>query len=239
MERQQAPAKAADSALFGLIQRLADNKYWIGRRYAEWCTSAPTLESAVAASAMAQDEIGHARSYYPLFRRFTGEEVEPEGRKAFHSMSSLDAPFEGWTDFVAVNFLVDTAVTVVHEAAFDSSYVDLRNRARRIAGEEQIHWLHGRGWVKRLAGESPGTKQRLEASLGKHRREALMWFGRPDGLDGRRLVDAGILARLPDQLRDDFRKRIDPVVEAAGIAWPAEDLPWDRWDEDRRRLRPQ
>ncbi len=55
-------------AVFGLIARLADNKYLLGRRYAEWCSSAPTLESSVAAAAMAQDELGHARALYPVLR---------------------------------------------------------------------------------------------------------------------------------------------------------------------------
>ena len=45
-----------------LVASLADNKSALGRRYAEWAVSAPTLESAVAAAAMAQDELGHARS---------------------------------------------------------------------------------------------------------------------------------------------------------------------------------
>ena len=48
--------------VFELLSSLADNKYVLGRRYAEWCTGAPMLESAVAAAAMAQDELGHARS---------------------------------------------------------------------------------------------------------------------------------------------------------------------------------
>src|SRR5579871_4162679 len=103
-----AQRQTHNSSLHHLVQRLADNKYWLGRRYAEWCTAAPTLESAVAASAMAQDEIGHARSQYPLFRRFTGVDVEPEDRTEFHSLSALDRPFESWVDFVATNFLVDT-----------------------------------------------------------------------------------------------------------------------------------
>ncbi|HTD76315.1 MAG TPA: Phenylacetic acid catabolic protein, partial [Chloroflexota bacterium] len=59
--------------MFALLSSLADNKYVLGRRYAEWCTGAPMLESAVAAAAMAQDELGHARSFYPLLRGF------PEG----------------------------------------------------------------------------------------------------------------------------------------------------------------
>src|SRR5919109_1008978 len=74
-----AQAHTLDAALqgpmFALLSSLADNKYVLGRRYAEWCTGAPMLESAVAAAAMAQDELGHARSFYPLLRGF------PEGRE--------------------------------------------------------------------------------------------------------------------------------------------------------------
>src|SRR5579872_5003312 len=176
-------AAATDTALFGLIQRLADNKYWLGRRYAEWCTAAPTLESAVAAAAMSQDEIGHARSHYPLFRQFLGHDVEPEDRAEFHSLACLDRPFGGWTDFVATNYLVDTALTTVYEAARDSSYDDLRNRARRILGEEELHWLHGLGWVRRLARESPGTKEALERALSRLWTETTMWFGAPEDPD--------------------------------------------------------
>src|SRR5690242_6961554 len=89
-------------AVFGLIARLADNKYLLGRRYAEWCSSAPTLESSVAAAAMAQDELGHARALYPLLRSLASEaspELDPETRAHFHNLSCLDRPFSGWPDF--------------------------------------------------------------------------------------------------------------------------------------------
>ena len=56
----------ATAAIARLIARIADNKYALGRHYAEWCSAAPTLESAVAAAAMAQDELGHARATYPV-----------------------------------------------------------------------------------------------------------------------------------------------------------------------------
>ena len=55
-----------------LLASLADNKAALGRRYAEWAVSAPTLESAVAAAAMAQDELGHARSTYPVLKQLGG-----------------------------------------------------------------------------------------------------------------------------------------------------------------------
>ena len=49
------PAVDAETAtMISLIGSLADNKGALGRRYGEWAVSAPTIESAVAAAAMAQ-----------------------------------------------------------------------------------------------------------------------------------------------------------------------------------------
>ena len=48
----------ATATMTSLIASLADNKAALGTRYGEWAVSAPTLESAVAAAAMAQDELG-------------------------------------------------------------------------------------------------------------------------------------------------------------------------------------
>src|SRR5919202_5261225 len=92
--------------MFALLSSLADKKYVLRRRYAEWCTGAPMLESAVAAAAMAQDELGHARSFYPLLRGFpeasetdTREEAGWQQRPT-SALTCLDAPFAGWSDFV-------------------------------------------------------------------------------------------------------------------------------------------
>ena len=79
-----------------LLASLADNKYLLGRRYAEWCTGAPKLESAVAAAAMAQDELGHARSFYPLLRGFgmTPHMDDKDWQRASTSaVACLDRPF--------------------------------------------------------------------------------------------------------------------------------------------------
>src|SRR5437763_16639460 len=92
------------AALYRLLSSIADNKYLLGRRYAEWCTGAPMLESAVAAAAMAQDELGHARSLYPLLRGFpeatetaTVEEAGWQSRPT-SAMACLDRPFTRWTE---------------------------------------------------------------------------------------------------------------------------------------------
>jgi 1,2-phenylacetyl-CoA epoxidase catalytic subunit len=77
----------------------------------------------------------------------------------------LDAPFESWTDFIAANLLFDTALTVLLEAATDSSFGPLAQRARRILEEEPLHWLHAEGWTRRLAGQGQAVRDALERSF--------------------------------------------------------------------------
>src|SRR5437764_8220577 len=140
--------------MYAILSSLADNKYLLGRRYAEWCTGAPMLESAVAAAAMAQDELGRARSFYPLLRGFPeateADTAEESGwqHRSTSAMACLDRPFTDWTEFIAANFLVDTALTTLFEAATDSPYQPLRQRARKILQEEAAHWVHAEGWVR-------------------------------------------------------------------------------------------
>jgi phenylacetate-CoA oxygenase PaaI subunit len=238
-------APATRTALYGLLSSLADNKYVLGRRYAEWCTGAPMLESAVAAAAMAQDELGHARSFYPLLRGFpqateadTREDAGWQSRPT-SAMACLDAPFGAWSDFVAANLLVDTTLTTLFEAAIESPYEPLRQRARKILQEEQAHWVHAEGWTRRMAADEP-ARPTLVASLAAMWDDALTWFGRADDPLFGQLQRNGVLSAGPDALRERLRARVAPVLEATGLAAGllGRDLPWDRWDAQARRLAP-
>jgi phenylacetate-CoA oxygenase PaaI subunit len=231
------PESIADPSLFALVQTLADNKYWLGKRYAEWCTAAPTLESAVAAAAMAQDEIGHARSLYPLFRGFTGHDTEPEDRAQFHSLLALEQPFAGWTDFVATNFLVDTALTTVFEAGKDATHDDFRNRCRRIAGEEHIHWLHARGWVRRLASQAPASREALSTALQSQWSEVIQWFGPSGDPVISDLRDRDLLDGDSSQLRDRFVEQVTGALTETGLPVPDEEASWEQWDSNLRKRR--
>jgi phenylacetate-CoA oxygenase PaaI subunit len=232
-------------ALYALLSSLADNKYVLGRRYAEWCTGAPRLESAVAAAAMAQDELGHARSFYPLLRGFpeaseadTVEELGWQDRPT-SALACLDRKFASWRDFVAANFVVDTAFSVLFEAATDCWYEPLRQRARKIVQEEEAHWVHASGWVRRLADDEQ-SRPALLASLAAAWDDAFTWFGAPDDAVFGRLAREGIIAEGPDALRGRLLSRLGPALESAGLAGglTARNLPWERWDARARRLRP-
>jgi phenylacetate-CoA oxygenase PaaI subunit len=224
-------------AICALLSTLADNKYLLGRRYAEWCTGAPMLESAVAAAAMAQDELGHARSFYPVLRGFQSSTVNMEDKgwqtRPTSAMRCLDQRFGGWVDFVAANVVVDTALTTLLSAAVESAYEPLRQRARKIVQEESAHWVHGNGWLRRLARESCPLE---DAFVGVWD-DAFTWFGQPDDPTIGPLASAGFLAQGPDALRERLVAKLRPALGQAGLASLAQrPLPWDRWDPTARLL---
>ena len=165
---------------------------------------------------MAQDEIGHARSLYPLLEDLVGKspEVEPETRGSFTNAAFLDEAFRNWTDFVAANFLFDTALTVLIESASSSSLAGLAQRARRISQEERLHWLHGEGWTRRLGGEGGPVRHALLASFERVHPDSERLFE----VAAVPLVQAGVLDSGAEELHAGYRTRIDPVLSSIGLA---------------------
>jgi ring-1,2-phenylacetyl-CoA epoxidase subunit PaaC len=263
LDRPSALPGGCVAPLVDLITALADNKHALGLRYAEWCSSGPTIEAGVAATAMAQDELGHARVLYGLL-----EELPGAPRRSEHEWSAADArtvafvdrAFAGWPHLIVANLMLDRVLATVLEAALDSRYLPLRQRARKIIEEERYHAIHGQSWLAQLAAEGPEVRAELAAALRGIWSDALCWFGRGDGGALGALVDAGVLGAAGDALRRRFLAQLAPVLAAAGVpaplrgagrqaagnhdieggaSWePAEPLPWDRWDERARRVRP-
>ena len=245
-------AQIDNAALFALLSSLADNKQAIGRRYAYWCNGAPALEAAVAAAAMTQDELGHARTLYPLLEDFTQAEadprqVEPTTRTLHYHLAILDQDFAGWSDFVATNFLLDTALTTLFEAGQDSSYEPLRQRARKVVQEERIHFLHAEGWVRRLAKAGGAVRTAMIASLQRLWDETLCWFGPSKDPTVQQLYREDIIDGTPDELRSRYLHKIMPTLNELDIAMPVafnaalkrweltQPLPWSAWDALARK----
>ena len=242
-----------NAALFTVLSSLADNKQAIGRRYAYWSNGAPALEAAVAAAAMTQDELGHARTLYPLLEEFVqGQadpgQVEPMTRTLHYHLAFLDKDFAGWSDFVATNFLFDTALTTFFEAAQHSSYEPLGHRARKVVQEERIHQVHAQGWVRRLARVGGAVRQALTNSIHRLWNETLCWFGPQGDPSMQQLYREGSIDATPDELRSRYLQKIMPTLRSVEIEVPVsfnattkqwevtQSLPWEKWDAVGRRL---
>jgi phenylacetate-CoA oxygenase PaaI subunit len=242
-----------NAALFAVLSSLADNKQAIGRRYAHWSNGAPALEAAVAAAAMTQDELGHARTLYPLLENFAQgqanpNQVEPMTRTLHYHLAFLDKDFVGWSDFVATNFLLDTALTTFFEAAQNSSYEPLGQRARKVVQEERIHQVHAEGWVRRLARAGGAVREALTNSINRLWNETLCWFGPHDDPTVQQLYREGSIDATPDELRNRYLQKIMPTLRGVEIEVPVsfnattkqweltQPLPWEKWDAVGRRL---
>ena len=233
--------------LAALLLSLADNKRILGMRYAEWLLGAPTLEAGIACSAMAQDEWGHSRILYAMLKDFGEDPGRLEHqREADEYLNSelLDDPPGEWTGLVALNFLLDAALSVQFESLKDSRFEPLHYKVRKVLEEERFHFEHGRGWLARMA-QTPAGREALEEALTPAWQTCLRWFGAPDGGLVARLAEAGISDARPDELRARWLQRVGPIVHEAGLglaerdesgAWnSAAELDWSDWDGSRRR----
>jgi len=236
--------------LVDLVTALADNKHALGLRYGEWCSSGPTIEAGVAATAMAQDELGHARVLYGLLEELPGAPHRSEHEWAAEdarAVALLGQSFPSWAHLIVANILLDQALTHVLETALESRYLPLRQRTRKLIEEEQFHAIHGRGWLLALAAEGPSVRRSLEAIIREAWPDTVCWFGPERGGALAPLVAAGVLRDAGEAVRRRFLGRLGPLLRDGGLAsplradgdgWvPAEPLPWARWDESRRRMR--
>ena len=163
------------------------------------------------------------------------------------TIAFVEAAFAGWPHLILANLTVDRALAMVLETAFDSRYLPLRQRARKIIEEERYHAIHGQSWLAQLAAEGADVRAQLAAAVRDVWNDTLCWFGPDDGGALRALVETGVLADAGDTVRARFIAHLAPALAAAGVPAPlrgagerwelTEPLPWNRWDEHARRIR--
>jgi ring-1,2-phenylacetyl-CoA epoxidase subunit PaaC len=208
-------------ALKTLLFRLADDEVIIGHRNAEWTGHGPILEEDIAFSSMAQDEIGHAQVYYALLHALG--EADPDqlafNRDAgeFHCAQLVELPKGDWAFSVARQFLYDAAEAVRLAALSRSSYQPLAQAARKFAGEEKYHFMHGKAWIANLGNATPESRARLQAALDQAFPYALGLFETTE-------ADAAIVAeglQAPEaELKKEWLALIAPIVTEAGLTLP-------------------
>jgi 1,2-phenylacetyl-CoA epoxidase catalytic subunit len=226
------PATDATATMISLIGSLADNKGALGRRYGEWAVSAPTIESAVAAAAMAQDELGHARATYPVLAKL-GVKRDDDGLDPGHALHVLQSELPDWCSFIAANLVVDGILTTFVAGARDSSIEPLAQRARKILQEEGAHKVHAEAWAKRIQRAGGADLELLNRRIAEMWTQAARWPGPDDHPGYRRAVDEGMLSEGPAAIRGRVREWLQWLLGAPpALEEPAD---WSDWDEEHRR----
>jgi phenylacetate-CoA oxygenase PaaI subunit len=247
VERADELGGEAREALRDLILVLADSKRVLGIRYSDWMLGAPTLETGIAASSMAQDEWGHGRLTYALLSDFGDRpgdlEHEREGSE-YRSPELLDQRFVDWSEATAAGLLFDTALTTQYGALLDSRYAPAHNRVQKMLDEETFHFRHAVSWARRLA-DTPAIRENFHGAVRRILPVALRWLGREEWEGNRVMVDEQLVSGGPDDLRRRFLGRVGPVLAEIDMAEelvPHDDgwrftgeLAWAGWDDAKRR----
>jgi 1,2-phenylacetyl-CoA epoxidase catalytic subunit len=225
----------ARSYMASLVGSLADNKAALARRYAEWGVSAPTLESAVAAAAMAQDEMGHARSTYPVVKALGGE-VDEDGWGGDRRLALLDDELPDWTAFIAANLLVDGILTTFVASCVDSSLEPMAQRARKILQEEGSHRVHAEAWAKRLCRSSDAERLVFLKRLEQTWEQASRWPGPDDDRGAQAAQELAMVTRSPNEQREMVSSWLTALLSQEGVEVTLDEpTEWSGWDSVRRR----
>jgi 1,2-phenylacetyl-CoA epoxidase catalytic subunit len=225
----------ATATMISLIGSLAENKGALGRRYGEWAVSAPTLESAVAAAAMAQDELGHARSTYPVLAKLGVQRVD-EGLDAGVPLTVIERELPDWASVIAANLVVDGILTTFVASARDSSIEPLAQRARKILQEEGSHRVNAEAWLRRLCRAQGSDSEMLIRRIGEMWSSASRWPGPDDHPGYRAAIEQGMVREGPEAVRARVRDWLAGLLDAEGIAVELPDpADWSDWDEEHRQ----
>jgi 1,2-phenylacetyl-CoA epoxidase catalytic subunit len=223
------------AALERLILTLADSKRMMGIRYSDWLLGAPSLETGISASSMAQDEWGHARLLYAMLKDLGKDPVPVEHDRdasEYASIEALDEEMPDWAALVAAMVLADGAITAMLRSFADGNFSAAISRVPKMLAEEEFHSSLGAAWYRRLASTEGEARDLLSGATKAMLPALLAWVGADDAPMAR-VVSAGVIGPAEDRLasfRDDVRELLSLVdVDVDSVAAS------NAWDEGRGR----
>jgi ring-1,2-phenylacetyl-CoA epoxidase subunit PaaC len=206
--------------LVQLLLCVADDKFILGHRNADWTGLAPMLEEDIAFSSLAQDELSHAAALYQLVATLLGTTADKlaYGRKPeeYRSAALVELSDEfNWATAICRNFFCDHFDALRLARLAQSRYTPLAQLAARLAAEEQIHVEHVDGWMKRLGRGGAPARERMQAALDELAPLAVTLLEPTDGLD--QLEAAGIYPPLESAMFACWAGALESVVREAGL----------------------
>ncbi|MFQ5640024.1 MAG: Phenylacetic acid catabolic protein [bacterium] len=239
------------TALRNMLLACADTKLLLGYHYGEWTFGTPEIEAAIACCSLCQSELGHVRLLHAILNKHYGEDADElmESRQPneFANIVFLDNEIKDWAEMVAVNYVVDLAVTTLLHSMRESSFKPLHMSLEKMLQEERYHIHHGQGWFRTLSKKSEETKSAITQSAGRALREVVAWFGPPDSEEDAALVNAGIKNRSNAAILQDFLNEVGVLADSLDVHlilsktaddhWETKDsLDWNGWNPQSRRI---
>jgi len=219
--------------------------------YVPWIMKAISTKEMLTVSAIAHDEVRHARVMYQLLEELgvdiearvkafdytlrVGDEVELGTTRAASDqrVNIFYYPIPTWYDFIMFNVLMDRGAGHQLQDATESSYGPWRDVMEGIMKEEEMHIEHGDYWLNRL-GRDPKHKAATQEALDRWFPRVMNVFGKPNSPRNKTYVKYGLKKRDNHEVRMTFAEEVFRVVEDATLTRPQWEAPadWSRLPSD-------
>lgn len=205
---------------------VADDELILGHRHSEWTGFAPDIESDVALSSVAQEEIGHARLFYEQAAALSGGDPDrlAFGRPPaeFRSAVLVERPNGDWGFTIVRMFLYDRADAIRLDALAAGEIAPWADLAKTLRREEKYHLRYGEAWLSRLAQATAASRARVQEALDAAWPEAEAVF---EPVEGQEILErAGVLRGGTGEHVRSWRAQVTPVLESFGVRVPARDV---------------
>jgi len=226
VESEEDMTEAYKKALITQLTVQGDTELISAPAYFMAARDAPSTNTMVSATAIIQDELGHANIAYRLLedlgvdRHWLLYERDPA---RFKHPYGFDQPLENWAELVTANALYDRAgITLLGDVHRNTSYGPLKRGLVKVGMEENFHLRHGEVWIRRFAEAGGAAKEAVQRTLDWMFPMGVEWFGMPDD---KKRHNAQLEFRLKgmtnDQLRQTWLKAVVPLCEELGYDIPA------------------
>jgi ring-1,2-phenylacetyl-CoA epoxidase subunit PaaA len=186
---------------------------------------APSLNAFGSATAIIQDELGHAHIAYRLMRDLgvdTEALIYDRAPGRFKYPYAFDIPLDSWVELVVANAFYDRAGFCLLGDVFRSTTFGPWKRALvKVDKEETFHLRHGENWMSRIVQSAEG-KDELQRAVDWMFLLTVEWFGLPDDLKRHsEQLDFGFKGQSNDELRQTWMSTAVPLCEKHRLRVPA------------------
>jgi ring-1,2-phenylacetyl-CoA epoxidase subunit PaaA len=214
--------------LEGIIRILtvsADTELISAPAYFNAARHAPSLNAFGSATAIIQDELGHAHIAYRLMRDLgVDTEVTIYDREParFKYPYAFDVPLDSWAELVMANAFYDRAGFCLLGDVYQSTTFGPWKRALvKVDKEETFHLRHGENWMRKMSQSAEGRLE-IQAAIDWMFLLTVEWFGLPDAMKRHsEQLGFGFKGKSNDELRQTWMSTAVPLCLELGFTVPA------------------
>jgi ring-1,2-phenylacetyl-CoA epoxidase subunit PaaA len=134
-------------------------------------------------------------------------------------LSIFGFPMKSWPEFCVIKLLADLAEILQVEDLLHCSFVPLRNIGRITMPEEKFHAQFGKDFCTELCKTDAGRRD-VQQAIDDYAPYLPQFFGASGSKNNETYRKYGLKERKNEEMREDFLRRGQSVVESLGLRFP-------------------